>query len=161
MALPQQYAYTLKRLGVFTYVNAKEVNGTIFIYLVPDITLFKRDDENYFGIPLGNKSTNGQFTTNSSGSVTTSAFQLDSYERSKIVTYLKSSGVIQLTRKFIVTSPKLSFYSMNVFLIKYSDATDDSVKSQIISTISDYFLTLSKVDRIPKSDIIKLISNII
>jgi len=160
LALPQQYAYTLKRLGVFTYVNAKEVNGTIFIYLVPDITLFKRDDENYFSIPLGNKSTNGQFTTSSSGNVTTSAFQFDSYERSKIVTYLKSSGVIQLTKKFIVTSPKLSFYSMNVFLIKYSDATDDSVKSQIISTISDYFLTLSKVDRIPKSDIIKLISNI-
>ncbi len=152
LALPQQYAYELKKLGIFTYVNATEKNGTIFIYLVPDITLFKRPDEDYFSIPIRN-TTAGSITT-------TSAFELDSYERNKIVTYLKSSGVIQLTKKFIVTSPRLSLYVMNVFAIIYSDATEDSVKSQIIRVVSDYFLNFNKLDRIPKSDMIKLISNI-
>jgi hypothetical protein len=152
LALPQQYAYELKKLGVFTHVNAEEKNGTIFIYLVPDITLFKRQDEDYFGIPIKN---------NTAGSVTTtSAFELDSYERSKIVSYLKSGGNIQLTKKFIVKSPKLSFYAMNIWIISYSDATDESVKSQIVSAISTYFLEFNKIDRIPKSDMIKLISNI-
>jgi hypothetical protein len=152
LALPQQYAYELKKLGVFTHVNAEEKNGTIFIYLVPDITLFKRQEEDYFSIPIKN-TTSGSVTT-------TSAFELDSYERSKIVNYLKSGGNIQLTRKFIVKSPKLSFYTMNVWVIAYSDATDDSVKSQIVSVVSNYFLAFNKIDRVPKSDMIKLISNI-
>lgn len=152
LALPQQYAYELKRLGVFTYVNATEKNGTIFIYLVPDITLFKRDDENYFSIPIRN-TTAGSITT-------TSAFELDSYERSKIVSYLKSSGVIQLTKKFIIKTPTLSFYAMNVWVITYSDATNDGVKAQIVNSVSEYFLNFNRVDRIPKSDMVKRISNI-
>jgi hypothetical protein len=152
LALPQQYAYELKKLGVFTHVNAEEKNGTIFIYLTPDINLFKRQDEDYFNIPIRN-TTAGSVTT-------TSAFELDSYERSKIVEYLKSGGCIQLTKKFIVKSPKLSFYVMNVWVITYSNATDESVKSQIVNSISDYFLNLNSINRIPKSDIIKLLSNI-
>lgn len=152
LALPQQYAYELKRLGVFTYVNATEKNGTIFIYLVPDISIFKRDDENYFNIPIRN-TTAGNITT-------TSAFELDSYERSKIVSYLKSGGLIQLTKKFIVKSPSLSFYSMNVWVITYSDATNDSVKSQIVNVVSDFFINFSKMDRIPKSEMVVLLSGI-
>jgi hypothetical protein len=152
LALPQQYAYELKKLGVFTYVNATEKNGTISIYLVPDIKLFKRENEDYFNIPIRN---------NTQGSVTTtSAFELDSYERSKIVNYLKSSGVIQLTKKFIVRSPNLSFYAMRISVIKYSDAMDDAIRSQIRSVVSEYMLNFNKLDRIPRSDMIKLISNL-
>ena len=152
LALPQQYAYELKKLGVFTYVNAAEKNGTIFIYLVPDIKIFKRAEWDYFNIPIKN---------NTAGSVTTtSAFELDSYERSKIVNYLKSSGVIQLTKKFIVKSPKLTFYRMRVDLIIYDDATDDSVRGQIRSVVSEYMLSFNKMDRIPRSDMIKSISNL-
>ncbi len=152
LALPQQYAYELKKLGVFTYVNATEKNGTIFIYLVPDITLFKRSNEDYFNIPIKN-TTAGSVTT-------TSAFELDSYERSKIVNYLKSSGVIQLTKKFIVKSPKLAFYRMRVDLIIYDDATDDSVRRQVRNVVSEYMLSFNKMDRIPRSDMIKSISNL-
>jgi hypothetical protein len=151
LALPQQYAYYLKRLGIFTHVNADEKNGTIFIYLVPDINLFKRQDENYFDIPLQNNTT-GEFKS--------SAFEIDSYEKSKIVDYLKSGGNIQLTKKFIVKSPKLSLYTMNVWVINYSDVTQDQVKSQIVSAISDYFLNFNKIDRIPKSDIISELTQI-
>jgi len=152
LALPQQYAYELKKLGVFTHVNADEKNGTIFIYLVPDINLFKRQGEDYFSIPIKNTSV-GSITT-------TSAFELDSYERSKIVNFLKSSGHIQLTKKFIIKSPKLSFYAMNVWVISYSDITDDSVKSQVVAAVSNYFLNLNKFDRIAKSEMISLLSGI-
>jgi hypothetical protein len=152
LALPQQYAYELKKLGIFTHVNAEEKNGTVFIYLVPNINLFKRNDESYFNIPIQN--------TFESGKVKTSAFELDSYERNKIITYLKSGGNIQLTKKFIVKSPTLSFYVMNVWVINYSDSTTDAVKAQIVGQISNYFLSLNKIDRIPKSDIVKLLSNI-
>ncbi len=150
LALPQQYAYQLKRLGVFTHVNAEEKDGTIFLYLTPDINLFKREDQNYFDIPISYSNDTSQ----------SSAFELDSYETGKIIEYLKSGGNIQLTKKFIITSPTLSLYTMNIWVISYSDATQDSVKSQIVSAISDYFLSLNKIDRIPKSDISRILSNI-
>lgn len=154
LALPQQYAYHIKRLGVFTHVNAEERQGTIFIYLTPNIKLFKRQDEDYFSIPIRTQTSAGGVVTYSS------AFDLDNYEKNKIVEYLRSGGNIQLTRKFIVKSPTLSFYIMNVFVIRYSDATQDSVNSQIISAVSDYFLDLKRTDRIPKLDIIRVLSNI-
>jgi len=145
LALPQQFAYHLKRLGVFTHVNAEEKNGTIYIYLTPNIKLFKRQDEDYFSIPIRTEST---------------PFDLDTYEKSKIVKYLKSGGNIMLTSKFIVESPKLSFYSMNIFVMRYSDATQDSVNAQIYTRISNFFLDLKRIDRIPKSDIVRLLSGI-
>jgi hypothetical protein len=49
---------------------------------------------------------------------------------------------------------------MNIFIIPYSDAVDESLNSQIISIVSDYFLKLDKMDRIAKVDLLKLISNI-
>jgi len=154
LALPQQYAYHIKRLGVFTHVNAEEKQGTIFIYLTPNIKLFKRQEEDYFSIPIRTQTSSGGVVTYSS------AFDLDNYEKNKIIEYLRSGGNIQLTRKFIIKSPILSFYSMNVYVMRYSDATQDSVNSQILTAISDYFLDLKRIDRIPKLDIIRLLSNI-
>jgi len=141
LALPQQYAYEIKKLGIFSHVNAYEKSGTIFIAVVPNINLFKNQNADYFTI---DKST----------------FTLDTYEKSKVDNYLRTSGVIQLTRKYKIVNPKLSYYIMNVFVIPYSDATDDSVNSQILDKISNYFLSLSRIDRIPKLDIIRELSSI-
>jgi hypothetical protein len=141
LGLPQQYAYEIKKLGVFSHVNAYEDNSIIYIVATPNIRLFKNRNADYF-------------------SVSTNAFILDDYEKSKIDKYLRSNGNIQLTRKYRIDSPDLSYYIMNVFVIRYSDSNDDSVKAQIIDVISDYFLNFNRIDRIPKSDLIKVLSNI-
>jgi hypothetical protein len=73
---------------------------------------------------------------------------------------LRSNGNIQLTRKWRIDSPKLSHYIVNVFVIRYSDSNDDSVKSQILDKISEYFLNFNRLDRIPKSDLIRELSSI-
>jgi hypothetical protein len=141
LGLPQQYAYEIKKLGVFSHVNAYEKTGTIFIVATPNIKLFKNTDSNYFTIDLR-------------------AFSLDDYEKSKIDKYLRISGNLQLTRKYRVVSPVLSFYVMNVYVITYSDASDDSVNAQILDKISDYFLNLSRIDIIPKLDLIRTLSSL-
>jgi hypothetical protein len=141
LALPQQYAYEIKKLGVFSHVNAYEKSGTIFIAVVPNINLFKNQNSDYFTIDK-------------------SAFTLDTYEKSKIDNYLRTSGVIQLTRKYKIVNPKLSYYVMNVFVIPYSDVSDESLNSQILDKVSNYFLSLSRIDIIPKLDIIRQLSNI-
>lgn len=141
LGLPQQYAYEIKKLGVFSYVNAYEQTGTIFIVATPNVRLFKNQNADYFTID-------------------TKAFELDKYEKSKLDKYLKTGGNIQLTRKYRIDSPNLSYYIMNVFIIPYSDVTDDSINSQILDKISEYFLDLKRIDRIPKLDIIKKLSSI-
>ena len=141
LALPQQYAYEIKKLGVFSHVNAYEKSGTIFIAVVPNINLFKNQNSDYFTIDK-------------------SAFTLDTYEKSKVDNYLRTSGTIQLTRKYKIVNPTLSYYVMNVFVIPYADASDDSVNAQILEKISNYFLSLSRIDRIPKLDIIRELSSI-
>ena len=139
LALPQQYAYYIKRLGVFTHVNAYEENVTIFITVTPNVNLFKDSNSDYFTIDID-------------------AFILDDNEKAKIDQYLKSSGTIQLTRKYKITSPKLSYYTINISYISYSDATDDSIRAQVLSTLSDYFLDLGSGNRIPRSELVRLIT---
>lgn len=141
LGLPQQYAYEIKKLGVFSHVNAYEKSGTIFIVATPNIKLFKSSDSDYFTVNIN-------------------AFSLDRYEISKIDKYLKTSGNLQLTKKYRIKSPDLSYYIINIYVISYSDATDESVNSQIINDISDYFLNLTRIDRIPKLDIIRILSSI-
>lgn len=141
LGLPQQYAYEIKKLGVFSHVNAYEDNNTVYVMATPNIRLFKNRNDDYF-------------------EVNESAFELDAYEKSKIDSYLRTNGSIQLTRKYQIDSPKLSYYIMNVFVIRYSDTNDDAVNSQIIDKVSEYFLNFNRVDRIPKSDIIKELSSI-
>lgn len=142
LALPQHFAYEIKKLGVFSHVNAYENSGTIFITVTPNVNLFKDKTANYFTVPI-------------------SAFILDSYEKKKVDNYLRSNGLIMLTKKYIISSPKLSYYSINIFVIPYSDVTDDSVNSQILATISSYFFNFSRIGRIPKLDIVALLANIL
>jgi hypothetical protein len=141
LGLPQQYAYEIKKLGVFSHVNAYEKSGTIFIVATPNIRLFKSQNSDYFSIDIA-------------------AFILDNYEKSKIDKYLRTGGNIQLTRKYKVVSPTLSYYTINIFVINYSDSTDESVNAQILDKISEYFLDLSRIDRVPKLDIIRELSTI-
>jgi len=141
LGLPQQYAYEIKKLGVFSHVNAYEDMGMVYIVATPNIRLFKNRNADYFSVGVR-------------------AFELDKYEKSKIDKYLRTNGNIQITKKYKIDSPKLSYYIANIFIIRYSDSTDDSVESQINDITSEYFLNFSRIDRIPKSDIVKIISNL-
>jgi hypothetical protein len=139
LGLPQQYAYQIKKLGVFSHVNAYERFGTIFIVCTPNIRLFKNQNADYFSIDVR-------------------SFDLDDYEKSKINKYLRTGGNIQLSRKYRVVSPVLSYYIINVFILTYSDAKDENVNSQIQDKISEYFLDLKRIDRVPKSDLVQVLS---
>ena len=141
----QQFAYQIKKLGVFSHVNAYLKNGVVYIIAVPNISLFNNANGNYFNISL-------------------SAFMLDNYEKSKIIKYLQSGGNILLSQKLVIDTPVLSLYVINVFVITYSDSVMDNVNSEITDALSTYFLSLSSNSaingRIPVSSIISILSAI-
>lgn len=141
----QQFAYQIKKLGVFSHVNAYLKNGVVYIVAVPNINLFKNSNSSYFNISL-------------------SAFLLDNYEKSKIIKYLQSGGNILLSQKIVIDTPVLSLYVINVFVITYNDSVMDNVNSEIIEALSTYFLSLSSNaainGRIPVSSIVSILSSI-
>jgi hypothetical protein len=141
LALPEHYAYAIKKLGLFSYVNAYELYGSIYIVVAPNVSLYKSKNSDYFSIPL-------------------SAFQISSNDATKIDTYLKAGGNIMLTKRYHIVSPAVSLYAINVFYITYSDSQDDSVNTQIYDAISNYFLSFNRTNRIPKVELIKAISAI-
>ncbi len=141
LGLPQQFAYQIKKLGVFSHVNAYESQGVIYIVATPNIKLFKSENADYFSIDIR-------------------AFELDNYEKDKIRRYLRTGGNILLSSKFIISSPILSYYILNVFIITYSDAQDTSVDTQIYDKISEYFLNFTRLNRVPKSDLVSELSTI-
>src|SRR5574344_980403 len=141
LATAEQYSYAIRKLEEFSYVNAYEKSGTIFVVASPNVLLFRNSDADYFNIEIG-------------------AFYIDNYEINKIYKFLRTSGNIQLTKKVRIKSPVLSYYVINIDVIPYSDVLDEDIKSEIRATISNYFLSFTRTDRIPKLDIIKSLSTI-
>lgn len=151
LATPEQYAYHIKKLGVFSHVSAREEKGTIEVSVTPNVNLFKNKNDDYFTINI-------------------SAFTLDKYEGAKLDFYLRNSGIIQLTRKYKIINPILSYYIINVFVVSYSDS--QNIEGQIKSVLSDYFLNIGNLNlsktiilnkeyfRIAKVDVLKTLSNI-
>lgn len=141
LALPEQYSYSIKKLGVFSHVNAWDDNGTIKIVATPNIRIFKNRNADYF-------------------TVDKRAFELDDYEKKKLDEYLRIGGYIQLTQKYVIDTPVLSYYVMYINLRLYDDAIEENVNNEIVDKVSEYFLNLKRLDRVPRVDLINIISDV-
>lgn len=147
LGLPQQYAYHIKRFGIFSRVTAYNKSDiandedTTYVYAVPDVRLFKDGTTDYFNLAID-------------------AFYLNKYEKDKIMLNLKSDGKMALTKSLKIVDPVLKKYVMNIFVRIFDDAIEDSVKSEIVSRSSEFFLNNIRTDRITASDVITDLKNI-
>ena len=159
LATPAQYIYHLKKLNMFSNVNAfntldmikidinsdgtlDEINiNEMYLYLIPRITDYFSTDVNYFNIPFD-------------------AFYLDQTEKDRIITYLKMQGIISITSSIKIIDPLIKKFVVNVFLRIYEDASEDNIREQIINTLSNFFSTYNRYDRIVKANLIALLKNI-
>ena len=73
--------------------------------------------------------------------------------------YLKSMGIISITSNVIIIQPKISLYTMNVYIRRYRKDVEDNIKNQVIDVVSDYFIDNERFDRIVKADVIRTIKN--
>ena len=109
LATPAQFIYHLKKLNMFSKVNAFNTldmikididsDGTLdpininemYLYVIPRITDYFSTDVNYFNVPYD-------------------AFYLDSVEKNRIITYLKMQGIISITSVIKIIDPKIKKY---------------------------------------------------
>lgn len=155
LARPEQYIFLLKRLNQFSQIDAFTTDKTgefdnqdsnddsvIYIFLVPDISLFLEGGGNsYFDLDVN-------------------AFLLDDSEKKKITNWIRTQGIQCLGTSIKILDPIISKYVINVHIRIFDDAIEDNVRTEILSKLSNFFGSLERRGRIDRSNIISILQTI-
>ena len=154
LARPENYIFQLKRLNVFSQVDAyttergtdmdnndESDDSVVYVFLVPNISLFLTGGNSYFDLDIN-------------------AFTLDDSEKTKIRNYLKTQGTMTLGTSLKILDPIVRKYAVNVFLRIFEDAIEENIRAEVENKLSNFFVSLDRRGRIDKSAIIKIVEEI-
>ena len=159
LATPSQFIYHLRKLNMFSKVNAFntldmikiDINSDgvldninineMYLYLIPRITDYFSIDINYFNVPFD-------------------AFYLDQVEKDRIITYLKIQGIVSITSTITIIDPNIKKFVINIFIRRYEDVSEDNIRDQVTNMLSLYFSTYDRYDRVIKADLISILKTI-
>ena len=149
LANPTNYITFFEKFGQFSIIEAfttfddqyLDDDNIIYLILVPDIQLTLKSNETYFDIPL-------------------SRFKLTNAQRDRIYQLLDESGQKIVTTVVKILDPVLIKYVVNIALTIFEGNDPSTIKNQITSILSDYFLNIRRRDKIPRSDLIAAIESI-
>ena len=149
LANPTNYITFFEKFGQFSIIEAfttfddqyLDDDNIIYLILVPDIQLTLKSNETYFDISL-------------------SRFKLTNAQRDRIYQLLDESGQKIVTTVVKILDPVLIKYVENIALTIFEGNDPSTIKNQITSILSDYFLNIRRRDKIPRSDLIAAIESI-
>ena len=123
------------------YDEAKLDDNVVYLYLVPDITKRLNDGENYFTCSLDR-------------------FTLTPDEKNGILNLIEDSGQKVITVDNRIIDPNFVRFAINIFIQMWSNYNFESVKSNIITNISNYLIHNTRRDRIPVSDLVRIVESV-
>lgn len=130
---------------VFFYQNMiaeqKKDDNTIYLFLIPDVNKRISNNQNYYTCSLD-------------------AFILTTSEKTAILDLIEESGQRVLTVDNAIMEIKYPKFSLNTTLIIYEGFDFETIRQAIISATSEYFLKSTRRDRIPLSDVSRIIEGI-
>jgi hypothetical protein len=130
---------------VYYYQNLmneqKKDDNTVYLFLVPDVNKRITSGENYYTCSMN-------------------AFQMSDNEKTAILDLIEESGQRILTVDNAILNLQYPRFTINMSLILWEGSLYDNVRQDIISKTSEYFLRNTRRDRIPVSDLVKLIEGI-
>jgi hypothetical protein len=138
------YEVLMKKMQMFSSVRVtldELDNRVINIFLVPDITKIFARGVDYFNL-IEDK------------------FKLTDFQKNELLKYIKKSGTELVSTTVRLLDPTPRKYVLNISLVTFVDFDTDSIKGQVIDQIGSYFINNTRKDRIPKSDLIKLVEGI-
>jgi hypothetical protein len=138
------YEVLMKKMQMFSSVRVtldELDNRVINIFLVPDITKIFARGFDYFNL-IEDK------------------FKLTDFQKNELLKYIKKSGTELVSTTVRLLDPTPRKYVLNISLVTFVDFDTDSIKGQVIDQIGSYFINNTRKDRIPKSDLIKLVEGI-
>jgi hypothetical protein len=138
------YEVLMQKLQMFSSVRVtldSADDRMINLFLVPDITKVFSKGTDYFNL-IQDK------------------FKLTAFQKNEILKYIEKSGTKLISTGIRILDPVASKYVLNIGLVTYSGFDRSSIKTQIYDKLGKYFINNTRKDRIPKSDLIKLIEEI-
>ena len=119
----------------------KKDDNTVYLFLIPDVNKRISSAQNYYTCSLD-------------------SFKLTPNEKTAILDLIEDSGQRIITVDNAIMTLKYPRFVLNMSLIIYEGYEFNVIREQIISKTSDYFLANTRRDRIPQSDIVRVIENI-
>jgi len=124
-----------------TLTEQKKDDNTIYLFLIPDVNKKIAAGLNYYNAPL-------------------SAFKLTEAEKTAVLDLIEESGQRVITVDNAILEIQYPQFVLNMSLLLWEGANYDTVREDIISKTSDYFLKNTRRDRIPVSDIISVVESV-
>ena len=149
LANPDNYITFFEKFGAFSIIEAfttfnddyLDDDNIIYLILVPDINQKLKSNETYFDIAL-------------------SEFKLTNSQRESIINLLDESGQMVVTTEVKILDPVISRYVVNIVLTMFEGYNPETIKAEVVSLMSDYFLSIRRRDKIPRSDLIAIIESV-
>ena len=113
----------------------------INLFLIPDVTQLFDTSSDYFKLTLDK-------------------FKLTQFQKNELLKYIERSGTKLISTDINILDPVITKYVLNVSVIGFDDVENDIIKTDITDSIGNYFIKLSRHDRVPKSDLISVIESV-
>jgi len=149
LANAETYITYFEKFGTFSIIEAFSTfddqylddDNIIYVLLVPDITQKLKTNETYFDIRE-------------------TEFTLTDYQKQRLLKVIDESGQKIVTTEVKILDPKISRYVINVLISIFEGYDPDTVRGQIVDSISSYFIGIRRRDKIPRSDLIAILESI-
>jgi hypothetical protein len=149
LANANSYVYFLEKFNIFSVIDAFSTfddndvtdDNIVYLFLIPDVNKRKPASDDYFTVPV-------------------ELFTLSQVEKDKVYDLIEESGQKITGTENKIIDPIIKKYVVNINITAYEGYSKDSIRQDIISKCSDYFLKNRRRDRIPKSDLIRIIEDV-
>lgn len=141
---PDHYEITLRKLGMFSTISVylDELDERMLnLFLVPDIRKIFKNPQDYYSASIDK-------------------FRLGQNQQAEILRYLEKSGSKLISTDTKIIDPEIIKYVVNVTIIVFDDIPTEIIKNDIFNQIGAYFIKNLRKNRIPKSDLIKIIEEV-
>ena len=182
LSTPDQFIYQLKKLNLFSLINAyntldeNNVNNNSYVdqfitaTFGPNvasrdkirtnlISYFPNIYDNVIYLYLIPDVKNYFLSDYNYFTIPFDAFYLSSDEKLKVMDYLKTLGTLSITTNVKIIDPVISKYVLNIYIRRFSNDTEDNIRNSVINIVSNYFINLDRFDRVIKSDLITRIKD--
>lgn len=138
------YEAVLRRLKLFSIIRVfldENDNRLLNLFLIPDISKLFNTGQDYF-------------------SVDPTKFIFSDFAKNELLLYLNKMGSKLISTDVIIIDPIIIKYVVNVSVIIFDDTAPEIIKQDIYNSLGNYFITNKRRNRIPKSDLIRILEDI-
>ena len=141
VALPTTASGGINTSSITAAFGGSSLKRMINLFLIPDVSQLFANGSDYFKL-------------------NTDKFKLTNYQKNQLLNFIERSGTKMISTDIIIIDPIITKYVLNISVIGFEDVSNDIIKSDITNAIGQYFIKLNRHDRVPKSDLIKIIEEV-